>query len=87
MKPYFRTPITCKEEAEKFFDNLNADDLLFHPEDDPCDIIKLVETNPNKYEPLFTLREARYLRDRLDEAWLHLADPCEYILENFIYNE
>ena len=83
MKPYFKVPIESAEDGEKFFRQLAADNLLFHPEDDPVDIVSY-DKETKIWSPLFDLQESRQIRKRLDEAWLYMSDPCEFILENLI---
>jgi hypothetical protein len=74
MKPYFLTPIKSFADAEGFFFCLYQDGLLFHPEDDPSIVVN------QSGEMLFTDPEALILRQRIDEAYEVMDDPCEFIL-------
>lgn len=74
MKPYFTDPINSLEEAHAFFDKLNSDGLLFHPEDSPESI---VDGDGN---PLFTPDECTLLEQRIAEVYLFDEDPCAYCL-------
>jgi hypothetical protein len=73
MKPYFLIPLTSLADCEGFFFCLDQDGLLFHPEDDPANVI-------NDQGQLFNDDEVRALRQRIDEAYEFMDDPCEYIL-------
>jgi hypothetical protein len=46
---------------------------LFHPEDDPANVI-------NDNGRIFTDSEATAIRQRIDEAYEFMDDPCEFIL-------
>jgi hypothetical protein len=46
---------------------------MFHPEDDPAIVI-------NDQGQLFTDDEVIALRQRIDEVYEFMDDPCEYIL-------
>ncbi len=81
MKSYFKTKIRSYEDACKFLQQLNADNLIFHPEDDPADIINIAG------EYTFNKREAKVINKRMDEVWAHMADPCEYILDTIYFNK
>lgn len=83
MKSYFKVPLTSKAEVEGFFWNLFSDNLLFHPEDDPKNIVRVSELNLKRSEPLFTADEIVQLRARLDEVWDIYDDPCKFILDTF----
>jgi hypothetical protein len=74
MNPLFLTPIKSEADAEGFFFCLDQEGLLFHPEDDPSTVI-------NANGPLFTAEEAEALRQRIDEVYEFMDDPCEYILK------
>ena len=80
---YINQPITTEEEAKKFFLLLNNDDLLFHPEDDPKDIVSVSpcpsEGGPDSYYRIFSDEEAEILSQRLEEVYKVMKDPCEYI--------
>ena len=73
MKPYFLDPIKSESDAEGFFFCLDQDGLLFHPEDDPANVI-------NDQGQLFNPEEVKALRQRIDEAYEFMDDPCEFIL-------
>jgi hypothetical protein len=73
MKHYFLDPIKSESDAEGFFFCLHQDGLLFHPEDDPFDVV-------NKNGRVFTDSEAHAIRQRLDEIYQFMDDPCEYAL-------
>jgi hypothetical protein len=74
MNPLFLTPIKSEAEAEGFFFCLNQQGLLFHPEDDPASVI-------NANGRLFNDEESEALRQRIDEVYEFMDDPCEYILK------
>jgi hypothetical protein len=71
----YTNPITSKAEAQDFLSQLHQSGNLFHPEDNPADIIK-----GRTGEALFTTTEATHIAQRMDEVFQHLADPCEYAL-------
>jgi hypothetical protein len=73
MKPYFLTPLKSFADCEGFFFCLDQDGLLFHPEDDPAIVI-------NDKGQLFNPEEVKALRQRIDEAYEFMDDPCEFIL-------
>ena len=73
MNPLFITPIKSESDAEGFFFCLDQQGLLFHPEDDPAIVI-------NDHGQLFNDDEVRALRQRIDEAYEFMDDPCEFIL-------
>ena len=73
MNPLFITAIKSESDAEGFFFCLDQQGLLFHPEDDPAIVI-------NAQGQLFNDDEVRALRQRIDEAYEFMDDPCEYIL-------
>ncbi len=75
MKPYFKTPITSKAGAHAFFDQLNADGLLFHPEDSPESIVGA------DGGPLFTPAECVEMRRRIQEVYEFDDDPCGHCLD------
>jgi len=49
--------------------------MLFHPEDNPADVI-----NNATGQPLFTSEQVEQVRQRIDEVYEVMDDPCEYIL-------
>jgi hypothetical protein len=73
MNPLFLTPIKSEADAEGFFFCLDQEGLLFHPEDDPSSVI-------NAHGQLFTAEESEALRQRIDEIYEFMNDPCEFIL-------
>ena len=75
MRDYFLTPINRESDAESFFFCLYQDGLLFHPEDNPSEVI-----NSRSGHLLFTDQEAVALRERIEEAYSVMDDPCEFIL-------
>ena len=73
MNPLFITPIKSESDAQGFFFCLDQQGLLFHPEDDPANVI-------NDSGQIFTESEAHAIRQRIDEVYEFMDDPCEYIL-------
>lgn len=73
MKPYFLTPLLSFADCEGFFFCLDQDGLLFHPEDDPANVV-------NANGRVFTDQEADAIRQRVSEAYEFMDDPCEFIL-------
>ena len=73
MKPYFLEPLKTFADCEGFFFCLDQDKLLFHPEDDPS----IVVTDKGR---LFDDDEVIALRQRIDEVYEFMDDPCEFIL-------
>lgn len=73
MRDYFSSPIKSEADAEGFFFCLHQDGLLFHPEDDPSTVI-------NGQSRIFTDEEALLIRQRIDEAYEVMDDPCHFIL-------
>jgi hypothetical protein len=67
------TPLTSFADCEGFFFCLDQDGLLFHPEDDPASVI-------NDQGQLFNHEDVKALRQRIDEVYEFMDDPCEYIL-------
>jgi hypothetical protein len=74
MNPLFTTPLASFADCEGFFFCLDQQGLLFHPEDDPANVI-------NDSGRIFTDSEANAIRRRIDEVFEFMDDPCEYILE------
>ena len=74
----FKNKITTIQESKDFLTQLNQTDQLFHPEEDPRNII-------SNNKPLFSEEQSVDLELRLDEIFEYLEDPCQYILDNF-YN-
>ena len=73
MNPLFTIPLTSFADCEGFFFCLDQQGLLFHPEDDPATVI-------NDQGLLFNDDEVIALRQRIDEVYEFMDDPCEYIL-------
>lgn len=71
MNPLFTTPITSANDAEAWFFDMDQQGLVFHPEDDPSSIVRNIDG-----VRLFTDDEAAALRDRIDECYMYLDDPC-----------
>ena len=60
---------TTFDSALLWFSELQCEGLLFHPEDDPADIIKI-----SNDEPMFSeaeVQELRFLLDELDDGLGH----------------
>lgn len=76
---FLETEITNKEQVEEFFNKLHFHNMLFHPEDDPKDVVNIENIK------VFTDEQCKLLDKRLTECYKHHIDPCEYILENFSY--
>jgi hypothetical protein len=70
MTDVYTTPIRTEADAEGFFFQLHQLGRLFHPEDDPAEVVN----------GLFTPDQAQHLRDRLDEVYGVMDDPCAYCL-------
>jgi hypothetical protein len=65
--------LTTLSQCEGFFSCLFNDGLLFHPEDDPS----IVVTDQGE---LFNDEEVRALRQRINEVYELMDDPCKLIL-------
>jgi hypothetical protein len=74
MRDYFLNSIKSFADAEGFFFCLHQDDLLFHPEDDPSIVVD------RSGALLFTDAEALMIRQRIDEVYEVMDDPCDFIL-------
>ena len=72
-------PISCPRDALKFFAYLFSQDKLFHPDDDPADIV-VIETG----DFLFDAGEVELIRNRIDEVRAVVSDPCSIILRYFV---
>lgn len=60
---------TTFDSALLWFSELQCDGLLFHPEDDPADIIRIADD-----KPMFSdaeVQELRFLLDELDQSLGH----------------
>lgn len=75
MTDIYTTPIRTEADAEGFFFQLHQLGRLFHPEDNPSEVV-----NGASGEWLFTKEQAKHLRDRLDEVYEVMDDPCAYCL-------
>lgn len=75
MKTYFLDPIKSEADAEGFFFCLHQDGLLFHPEDDPSTVI-----NGQSGAMLFSDSEVPLIRERIEEVYSVMDDPCDFIL-------
>lgn len=71
----YTDPITNEAEAQGFLFQLHQAGDLFHPDDNPADIIRTATG-----EPVFTATEAEHIAERMEEVFEHLADPYEYAL-------
>jgi hypothetical protein len=74
MKPYFLSPLTTLSQCEGFFSCLINDDLMFHPEDDPSIVVN------KSGDMLFSDSEVNALRQRINEVYRLMDDPCDFIL-------
>ena len=79
MKSDFTKQINTINQARLFLNNLLEDNLMFHLESNPHEIL-----NSNE-EPLFTTEQANLLELRLSEVFDKLDDPCEYVVEHPLY--
>ena len=68
-------PITNEADAQGFLFQLHQAGNLFHPDDNPADIIRTATG-----EPVFTAAEAEQVTRRMNEVFEHLTDPYEYAL-------
>ena len=69
-----RRPISSEADARDFFKGLQREGKLFHPEDLP-------ETVVDRHgAALFSPEEVILLRQRIDEVYAVMPDPCDYIL-------
>jgi hypothetical protein len=75
MTDVYTTPITTEADAEGFFYQLHQLGRLFHPEDNPSEVV-----NGASGGWLFTQEQAQHLRERLDEVYEVMDDPCTYCL-------
>lgn len=75
MTDLYTTPIKTEADAEGFFFQLHQLGRLFHPEDNPAEVV-----NGASGEWLFTKEQAEHLRARLDEVYEVMDDPCAYCL-------
>ena len=75
MSDVYTTPIRTEADAEGFFYQLHQLGRLFHPEDDPATVI-----NGASGQWLFTPDQCQHLRQRIDEVYEVMDDPCAYCL-------
>jgi hypothetical protein len=73
----FTKPLTSQRDAQKFFRDLHAADLMFHPEDDPATIVN------KDGERIFTDAECPLIAERIAEAYEFMVNPCEFIVDTF----
>ena len=66
--------ITTKDQAIQFLTTMQYLYPLFHPEDDPTNI---VDQNGNT---VFNDEQCKYLNDRFNEVYEVLHDPCGIIV-------
>tara|TARA_R110002126_G_scaffold269402_1_gene413128 strand:+ start:50 stop:292 length:243 start_codon:yes stop_codon:yes gene_type:complete len=66
--------ITTKDQAIQFLTTMQYLYPLFHPEDNPSDI---VDDEDNR---VFNDDQCKYLDDRFDEVYKVLHDPCGIIV-------
>lgn len=71
-REYFLQPLTTREQAEQFILRLEREDLSFHFDDSPTEIIRF-----GSGERVFTDAEAAALRTRVAELFALLDDPFE----------
>ena len=67
--------IRSLDDAKRFFRDLQARGLLFHPEDNPHTVVNA------RGDRVFTVSEAERLLDRMSEVYMFMADPCAYVVE------
>lgn len=73
---FLGTVIQNEADAQGFLFQLDQVGCLFHPEDDPAEVI-----NSATGLPLFTPEQAELVRQRIEEVYAVMNDPCEYILD------
>jgi hypothetical protein len=73
----FTKPLTSQRDAQQFFRDLHAADLLFHPDDDPATIINQAG------ERIFTDEQCPLIAERIAETYEFMVDPCEFIVDTF----
>ena len=81
MPDYFTMNVENSEDARTFLTLLYADDLGYHPEDDAHDIIWTQNGETNYF---FTHAQADAVNKTMNKVWLHLDDPCDFVLNNLI---
>lgn len=73
---FLGTEIQTEANAQGFFFQLDQVGCLFHPEDDPADV-----RNGATGLPLFTPEQVELVRQRIDEVYEVMDDPCAFILD------
>ena len=73
---FLETAIQTEADAQGFFFQLDQVGCLFHPEDDPADV-----HNGATGLPLFTPEQVELVRQRIDEVYAVMDDPCAFILD------
>ena len=76
-RDFYTSPITSLAEVETFFRKLSAAGKMFHPEDDPADIV-----NSYSLAHIFNPEEAANIRLRIAEVYQFMDDPCAFIMDN-----
>ena len=77
LKMNFHNPIKSQNDAEQFFYDLENEGLLFHPEDDPATIIN------DQGKLIFASDDVELINQRIDEVYMFMVDPCEFIINSF----
>jgi hypothetical protein len=72
---FLGTVIETEADAQGFFFQLNQLGMIFHPEDNPADVI-----NSATGQALFTHEQVELVRQRINEVYAVMDDPCEFIL-------
>lgn len=75
MTDIYTTPIRTEADAEGFFFQLHQLGRLFHPEDNPAEVVSGASGGW-----LFTKEQAAHLTERLTEVYEVMDDPCAYCL-------
>lgn len=73
---FLGTVIETEADAQGFFFQLDQVGCLFHPEDDPANV-----HNGATGLPLFTPEQVELVRQRINEVYEVMDDPCAYILD------
>jgi hypothetical protein len=64
MREFMQNAITNREQAKQFVKDLNENDMLYHFDDDPADIVSV---RSGFEKPLFTDEECAYISQRIEE--------------------
>lgn len=72
--------LTTAQEAKAYLKELYDNDLLFHLDDDPADMVRVSDG-----EPTFTIEECEMVSQRISEVFSLLKDPFEYIVDELTY--